>query len=156
MLAVVVLPRRRGSELSTVVPQWSRLAFGAMATAVLAGALLLLFLSPRWTALPGSSYGRFLIVKLLLVAVLLHAASRSRDFVARRLPALGAAAGTDSDQTVLVGAAALPAGRPRNPAPPPLDAVALRPFVSAVTAELCIAASILAAAAALVGRAPPA
>jgi hypothetical protein len=36
-----------------------------------------------------------------------------------------------------------------------VDVAALRPFVSAVTAELCIAASILAAAAALVGRAPP-
>lgn len=136
MLAVVVLPRRRWSELSTVVPAFSRLAFGAMATAVLAGALLLLLLSPRWSALPGSSYGRFLIVKLLLVVGLLRAAARARAFVGRRLP--------------------VPAG-PAGPSPesPPTDAAALRPFVSAVTAELCIAVSILAAAAALVGRAPP-
>jgi hypothetical protein len=37
----------------------------------------------------------------------------------------------------------------------PLDPVPLRPFVTAVTAELCIAASILAATAVLVGRPPP-
>jgi hypothetical protein len=36
-----------------------------------------------------------------------------------------------------------------------VDPVSLRSFVSAVTAEVCIAASILAATAVLVGRPPP-
>jgi copper transport protein len=135
MLAVVLLPRREWSELATVVPGWSRLAFGAMTTALLAGGAVLVLLSPRWTALPGSSYGRFLMVKLLLVAGLLFVASRARNYVGRGLPA---AIGPST----------------RSPAPS-TDVVALAPFVTAVTAELCIAASVLAAAAALVGRAPP-
>jgi copper transport protein len=156
MLAVVVLPRRRWSELAMIVPRWSRLAFGAMTTAVLAGALLLLLISPRWTALPGSSYGRFLIVKLALVAGLLSAAARARDFVWRWLPILAEGAERNSDQAVPVGIAVASGGPPgRSLTAPVTDIAALRPFVSAVTAELCIAASILAAAAALVGRAPP-
>ena len=154
-LAVVVLPRRRWSELSMIVPRWSRLAFRSMTTAVLAGALLLLLISPRWTALPGSSYGRFLFVKLALVAGLLSAASRARDFVGRRLPTLGGGAETESGQPVPPAAAASAGSPGPSLTTPSVDVAALGPFVSAVTAELCIAASILAAAAALVGRAPP-
>jgi putative copper export protein/methionine-rich copper-binding protein CopC len=198
MLAVVVLPRRRGEELSLLVPRWSRLAFACVATAAVAGTILLVLISPRWTALPGSGYGRLLLVKLTLVAVLLAAASRSREFVRRRLPALttgspggpevspdtvdlaGADAPAELRVPVGVGAApatpAAPAGTAAGPGPPtraaaPLaagvrhgprptedgtvDPVRLRPFVTAVTAELCFAASILAATAVLVGRPPP-
>ena len=157
MLAVVVLPRRRWSELSLVVPRWSRLAFRSMTTAVLAGALLLLLISPRWTALPTSSYGRFLVLKLALVVGLLSVASRARDFVARQLPTLGPGDEADSDQAGFAGTAVpSPPGAPAQVlAAPTKGDAALWPFVNAVTAELCIAASILAAAAALVGRAPP-
>jgi copper transport protein len=198
MLAVVVLPRRRSTELSLVVPRWSRFAFGTMTTAVSAGALLLLLIAPRWAALPTSPYGRFLLMKLALVAVLLTAASRAREFVWRRLPVLTAAAAVDVNDATVVdlsvvetfhevpvpvgggGAFAVPAteagvvvGRHGGPALDPgstplahqarrrtpehrlLDAAPLWPFVRAVTAELCIAASILAATAVLVGRPPP-
>ncbi|MGH9004495.1 MAG: hypothetical protein ACRDYV_15330 [Acidimicrobiia bacterium] len=62
-----------------------------------------------------------------LVVVLLAAASRARGFVRKRLP------GVTTD-----------------------GAVGLQPFVTAVTAEVCIAASILSATAILVGRPPPA
>jgi copper transport protein len=197
MLAVVVLPRRRSSELSFIVPRWSQLAFGAMSTAVLAGALLLLLISPRWSALPNSSYGRFLLIKLLLVGMLLIFAARAREFVWRHLPRLIAAPDVDLRQDIMdltvvepvpgvpvaVGAGGAPGemaprttlavagrGRPADdpastvpahpvagPAPSHrlVDAAALGPFVSAVTAELCIAASILAATAVLVGRPPP-
>jgi copper transport protein len=199
MLAVVVLPRRRSTELSLVVPRWSRLAFGTMTTAVLAGALLLVLISPRWAALPSSPYGRFLLMKLALVAVLLKAASRAREFVWRRLPVLTGAAAVDVNDAAGVdltvaetfsevpvpvgggGALAVPAieavvaaagghaGPALDPGSTPLaheaprptpkpglvEAAPLRPFVSAVTAELCIAASILAATAVLVGRPPP-
>jgi copper transport protein len=199
MLAVVVLPRRRLTELSLVVPRWSRLAFGTMTTAVLAGALLLVLISPRWAALPSSPYGRFLLMKLALVAVLLTSASRAREFVWRRLPVLAAVAAVQVNDATVVdltvvatfpgvpvpvgggGALAVPAteagmapvGRDGGTALDPgstasahealrrmpthqlLDVAPLQPFVSAVTAELCIAASILAAAAVLVGRPPP-
>ncbi|MGH8990871.1 MAG: copper resistance CopC/CopD family protein [Acidimicrobiia bacterium] len=127
VLALVVLPRRRADELSFLVPWFSRLAFVSVATAVVAGIALLLLISPRWSALPGSGYGRFLLLKLALVVVLLAAASRARGFVRKRLP------GVTTD-----------------------GAVGLQPFVTAVTAEVCIAASILSATAILVGRPPPA
>jgi copper transport protein len=88
MLAVVVLPRRRGEELSLLVPRWSRLAFASMATAVAAGPVLLILVSPRWTALPTSNYGRFLLLKMVGVAGLLVVANRARGFARRRLPGL--------------------------------------------------------------------
>ena len=127
VLALVVLPRRRVEELSFLVPWFSRLAFVSVATAAVAGAALLLLISPRWSDLAGSGYGRFLFLKLALVVVLLAAASRARGFVRNRL------------HTVTTGGAAQ-----------------LRPFVTAVTAEMCIAASILSTTAILVGRPPPA
>jgi copper transport protein len=165
MLAVVVLPRRRGEELSLLVPRWSRLAFASVATAAVAGTALLLLLSPRWTALPSSDWGRFLMLKLLLVALLLAAASRARDFVRQRLPDLALATTVDltvaeasAEAPVLVGVGATgPRPGPGTPSRSeiPVDPVPLRPFVSAVTTELCIAASILAATAVLVGQPPP-
>ena len=69
VLAGVMLPRRRSSELSSVVPRWSRLAFGAVTTAALAGAVLLLVIAPRWSALLRAPYGRFLLLKLALHAL---------------------------------------------------------------------------------------
>jgi putative copper export protein/methionine-rich copper-binding protein CopC len=175
VLVVVVLPRRRRVELSLLVPRFSRLAFGSVSTAAVAGTVLLLLISPRWTALPGSSYGRFLLLKLGLVAVLLAVAARTRDFVRRRLPDLTLDAGHGApclaeapapvEERVLVavgaGSAAPAAGLPATVRPRPpetsvdLDPVRLRPFVTSVTAELCIAASVLAVTAALVGRSPP-
>lgn len=144
ILAAVVLPRRRGDELSLVVPRWSRLAFAAIATAAVSGSALLVLISPRWSALPGSEYGRFLLIKLGLVAGLVVVASRAREFARERLPALvvppswgmGRGAG---DLAVLEAPVAVP----------------LRPFVTAVATELYIAASILAATAILVGQPPP-
>ncbi len=199
MLAVVVLPRRRRDELSLLLPRFSRLAFACVATAAVAGTVLLVLISPRWTALPTSGYGRLLLVKLALVAVLLAAASRARDFVRRRLPALTLAspeplgldlttevdltpAGSPAERPVPVGVGAALAGatgaRAGAAGPGPdiraaidpasavadgsrptgdgtVDPVPLRPFVTAVTAELCIAASILSATALLVGRPAP-
>ena len=88
VLAVVVLPRRRGEELALLVPHWSRLAFASMATAVAAGPVLLVLISPRWTALPASGYGRFLLLKMVGVAGLLVVAHRARRFARLRLPGL--------------------------------------------------------------------
>lgn len=151
VLAVVVLPRRQLDELADLVPRFSRLAFRSVATAVVAGSALLVLISPRWSALPTSEYGRMLIVKLLLVAGLLAAASRARALVGRHF----------------LGEPAAPAGPSepgeRSPGPiativetrPAPPAVALRPFVNAVVGEICIAASILTATAILVGRTPP-
>jgi putative copper export protein/methionine-rich copper-binding protein CopC len=171
VLVVMVIPRRRRAELSLLVPRFSRLAFGSVSTAAVAGTVLLLLISPRWTALPGSAYGRFLLLKLGLVAVLLAVAAQTRDFVRRRLPDL--TRGTGDGDTVIVEApveervlVAVGAGSAASAIGPlatvwlrPTESVdldvRLRPFVTAVTAELCIAASVLAVTAALVGRSPP-
>ena len=131
ILAAVVLPRRQAEELRDLVPRFSRLAFRSVVTAVVAGTALLVLISPRWSALPTSEYGRFLIVKLLLVAGLLAVASRARAFVQQRT--------------------LIPAGASGLSDP----GVETRQFVNAVVGELCIAASILTATALLVGRAPP-
>jgi putative copper export protein/methionine-rich copper-binding protein CopC len=173
-LGIVVLPRRRLQELSRLGPRFSRLAFGCVSTAAVAGSALLLLLSPRWGAIPGSSYGRFLLLKLGLVIALLAVASRARAFLQRRLPDLAhdevevdreslGYTEAPAEERVLVavgGTAFAPAGPAGTIPTTPLrriesDSPALRPFVTAVSAELCIGASILAATAALVGRAPP-
>jgi copper transport protein len=143
-----------------------------VSTAAVAGTALLLLISPRWTALPGTAYGRFLLLKLGLVAVLLAVAAQTRDFVRRRLPDLTMGVGARDPgalealvgERVLVGVGAGPAapaagGPPATVRLPPTASVdldvRLRPFITAVTAELCIAASVLAVTAALVGRSPP-
>jgi copper transport protein len=175
-LGIVVLPRRCLRELSRLGPRFSRLAFGCVSTAAVAGSALLLLLSPRWGAIPGSSYGRFLLLKFALVIALLVVASRARTFVHRRLPDLAHEDEIDSEslayteaptaQRVLVavgGTAFAPAGPAGTIPAIPLrriegierDPPGLRPFVTAVSAELCIGASILAVTAALVGRSPP-
>ncbi|HLF40403.1 MAG TPA: CopD family protein, partial [Acidimicrobiia bacterium] len=176
MLAGVVLPRRRADELSALVPRFSRLAFASVATAVVAGTALLVLLSPRWGALPGSGYGRILALKLGLVGVILASASRAREFVNRQLA--GVTSGPTRSPSRIAAPAAMPvpvgvgavAGAPVHPdaaahpdapaGPGPewdgrADPVALRPFVTAVTAELCLAAGVLAATTLLVGRSPP-
>lgn len=183
MLAVVVLPRRRAEELSLLVPRWSRLAFASMATAVAAGPVLLILISPRWTALPTSTYGRFLLLKMVGVAALLVVANRAREFARRRLPGLVIPAELDivlvetrAEVPVPVGVGVGVGGsgdpgaslRPLptvdfepqleiEPRPPPttVEPAAIRPFVNAVALELTIAASILATTAILVGRPPP-
>jgi copper transport protein len=165
-LAVVLLPRRRSGELALILPRWSHLAFDSVSIAVVAGAVLLLFISPRWSAMLGSPYGQFLLLKLTLVAVLLAAARKARDFVWDRLPIIVAESvesDARTDLPVPVGATVgghssgdTVGGRGPDPAPRGwVGRAPLQPLVTAVTAELCLAASILTATAVLVGRPPP-
>jgi copper transport protein len=157
VLAAVVLPRRQLEELRDLVPRFSRLAFRSVVTAVVAGTALLLLISPRWSALPTTEYGRFLITKLLLVAALLAAAFRARTFVHDHFLAGALAAGQSDRHAAPIGVSAGVQATTivATQAPPAPVAPMLRPFVNAVVAELCIAASILTATAFLVGRAPP-
>jgi putative copper export protein len=84
-LAAVVLPRRRPEEVRLVVPRFSGLAFTAVTIMVVAGALMVTRVVPRLSALPETGYGRVLLVKLGLVALLLAAAQQARTFTERRL-----------------------------------------------------------------------
>ena len=131
MLVVVVLPRRRGDEVRRVIPRFSRLAFGAVAAMVMAGAVMLNRVVPALSDLPSTGYGRVLLVKLVFVALLLVAAQQARTFTERRLVLQD---GRDG------------AGEP----------VRLRPLLVAVGVELGLAVLILSSTAVLVGRTPPA
>jgi copper transport protein len=84
-LAVVVLPRRKLEEVRDVLPRFSDLAFSAVLAMVLAGAVMVLRVAPKVTALPQSGYGRVLLIKLVFVALLLAAAQQARSFTERRL-----------------------------------------------------------------------
>jgi copper transport protein len=84
-LAAVVLPRRRLEEVRDVLPRFSNLAFTAVLAMVLAGAVMVLRVAPKVTALPQTGYGRVLLVKLVFVGLLLAAAQRARTFTERRL-----------------------------------------------------------------------
>jgi putative copper export protein len=84
-LAAVVLPRRRPEEVRVVLPRFSGLAFNAVAAMVVAGAVMMTRVVPRLSALPQTGYGRVLLIKLGLVALLLLAAQQARTFTERRL-----------------------------------------------------------------------
>ncbi|MCA1847123.1 MAG: CopD family protein, partial [Actinobacteria bacterium] len=84
-LAVVVLPRRRPEEVRVLVPRFSSIAFTAVSAMVLAGAVMVLRVVPDVARLPQTGYGRVLLLKLALVALLLAAARQARSFTERRL-----------------------------------------------------------------------
>jgi copper transport protein len=84
-LAGIVLPRRRLEEVRVVLPRFSNLAFTAVSAMVLAGAVMVLRVAPKVTALPQTGYGRVLLLKLVFVALLLAAAQQARTFTERRL-----------------------------------------------------------------------
>ncbi|MGH8990219.1 MAG: CopD family protein, partial [Acidimicrobiia bacterium] len=104
-LVACVLPRRLAGELSTVVPRFSRLAAGAVATILVTG----LFQSWREVgsrdALSSTTYGRLLMIKFAAFALMVGLGALSRRWVhARyRVPALrlspgpGAAAVGDAE-----------------------------------------------------------
>jgi len=84
-LAAVVLPRRSAEEARALLPRYSSIAFTAVSVMLVAGAVMVLRVVPDVTALPGSGYGRMLLLKLVFVAALLLAARQARAFTERRL-----------------------------------------------------------------------
>jgi len=122
----MVLPRRRSEELAFVVPRFSVVAFAAVATMVMAGAVMLSRIIPRLGDLPTTPYGRLLLVKITVVGLLLVAAQQARSFTNRRL--------------VLIATA---------------GAARLQPLMLAVGLELGLAFAVLASTAFLVGKVPP-
>jgi putative copper export protein/methionine-rich copper-binding protein CopC len=137
VLTTMVLPRRRPDELSSVLPRFSAVAFAAVATMVMAGAVMLSRIVPSLGDLPTTPYGRLLLVKLGVVGLLLLAAQQARSFTNRRLVR----------GLVVVGAEATG----DDPAPPQ----PLQPLLLAVGVELSLAFAILAATAFLVGTVAP-
>ncbi|WP_143055158.1 copper resistance CopC/CopD family protein [Nocardioides luteus] len=105
LLVVLVAIRRRDDEALPTVRRFSRLAFAAVCALVITGT----FQSWRgvgwsWGALTGTTYGRELLVKTLLVAGVILLASLSRSWVNRRVAGSAskcARPGSDLRRTVL-------------------------------------------------------
>ena len=150
-----------GPDPATVLPGWSRLAFGAVAALVVSGAVQTVREVGSPTALLVTPYGRVLLVKLLLVAVLLGAAGVSRAWVHQRL---GVRRRRGSPRTVTAHAfAAAGSGAPPaecTPAAAPVPARAeeaarqLPSLRRSVLVEVAVAVAVLALSAVLVGTPP--
>ncbi len=127
VLVTVVLPRRRTVELARVVPAFSRLALGAIVAIVVAGTVMAWDLAGSFDALSTTEWGRLLVTKIVLFAVVLVTAQVSKRWVLDRLALAVALRG---------------------------HLVLVRPFVLTVAAETLLAASILGVASALVTTSP--
>jgi copper transport protein len=122
-----VLPRRQPEELARVVPRYSRLALVSVGTVVVAGVVLAWQSLGSVDALLRTDYGRILLIKVGVLAVVLAAAQASKTWVGRRL----------DFAVVLRG-----------------DARTVRPFVYSVTAETVLVVFVLLAASVLVTASP--
>ena len=154
LLVAAVLPRRRADELSAVVPRFSRIAFGAVIIILVTGTFQGWREVRSTTALTDTTYGRLLIVKVLLFAVLVGLGGLSRRFVQARyrLPAARLSFGP--------GAATLGGSRrpyrgdtPRPPGGDP-DSEAVAGLRRTIGAETAIAVVVLAVTALLVNAQP--
>ncbi|MEU8411389.1 CopD family protein [Amycolatopsis japonica] len=122
-----VLSRRDPGDLAVVVPRYSRLAMVSVFAVVVAGVVLAWQTVGGWDRLSTTDYGRTLVIKLLVLAVVLVLAQGSKSWVARRL----------DFAVVLRG-----------------DAATVRPFVHSVAAETALVIVVLVAASLLVTASP--
>lgn len=84
LLALAVLPRRVADELSVVVPRFSRVAFAAVITILVTGTFQGWRQVRSTAALTETTYGRLLIVKVVLFGVIVGLGALSRRFVQAR------------------------------------------------------------------------
>lgn len=122
-----VLSRRDPGELAAVVPRYSRLAMLSVFAVIAAGVVLAWQTVGSWHRLSTTDYGRTLLVKLLVLAIVLVIAQGSKSWVSRRL----------DFAVVLRG-----------------DAATVRPFVYSVAAETALVIVVLLAASLLVTASP--
>jgi copper transport protein len=87
VLAGFLLRRADERELSAILPEWSRLAALSVSALMLAGLIMAVVEIGVPEALVTTSYGRLLLVKLGLVALVVAVAGYSRRLVRRRLAA---------------------------------------------------------------------
>jgi copper transport protein len=127
MLLTGVLRRRRPAELAHVVPRFSRFALTSVLTIAASGLVLAWQLVGGVSGLLHTSYGRLLLIKFAIFAVVLVAAQRSKTWVAARL-----------DLAVVLRG----------------DAATVRPFLYSVAAEAALLMAVLSAATLLVTAAP--
>ena len=149
VLAVAVLPSRVLDEMRIAVPRFSRVAIGCVIALVITGVIQSWRLVGGLDALRDSEFGRILVVKLVVFALLLVVATLSREIVDRLLvPTIPVVRGgaVDLDTT----SAAPPSGP--TPRETRRELSALR---RAVWAEVALGAAVLMVTALLVNAAPP-
>jgi copper transport protein len=109
LLAVTVLRRRVGDEMAAVVPRFSRLAFWSVTVILVTGSFQSWRQVRSTAALTDTTYGRLLIVKVVLFAVLVGLGGLSRRVVQARyrVPAarlsFGPGTATDDPDRATVG-----------------------------------------------------
>jgi copper transport protein len=89
MLVAFLLPRANERELGAILPIWSRWAFTAVSTLILAGVVQALIEVQSFDGLFGSTYGRLILVKSGLVAAAIAVAALSRRMVMARTAETG-------------------------------------------------------------------
>lgn len=87
MLAVFLLRRADERELSAILPIWSRWAALAVSALLLAGTVQALIEVATLDALFSTTYGRLLLAKIGLFAIVIAVAAYSRHLVRRRVAA---------------------------------------------------------------------
>ena len=127
VLLTGVLRRRRPAELAQVFPRYSRYAQAAVGLIAVSGVFMAWQLVGSVPALFSTSYGRLLLIKMLLLAVVLATAQRSKAWVADRL-----------DLAVLLRG----------------DALVVRPVLFSVAAETTLLLVVVSVATLLVTAAP--
>ncbi|HEV3364921.1 MAG TPA: CopD family protein, partial [Acidimicrobiia bacterium] len=110
LLATAVLPRRVADELAEVVPRFSRAAFAAVIAILVTGVFQSWRQVRSTAALTETTYGRLLIIKVVLFVLIVALGGLSRRFVqarykvpAARLSFGPGAATADPDSEVVAG-----------------------------------------------------
>lgn len=83
-LYAVVLPHRPAAELATVVPAFSRLAFWSIVVLAITGSTQALVQLGGFDVLGHGAYGKLLVTKLVVFAVILWLGAMSKRWVRRR------------------------------------------------------------------------
>jgi copper transport protein len=139
MLVGFLLRLADARELDAILPIWSRWATTAVAAVLLAGTAQALMEVGTPAALVDTTYGRLLLAKIGMLAVVLAGAAYARQVIRRRVPAGAAATGGDD-------AAGSAGGAPGGGS--------VRPVRRVVWFELTVTAVILAVSATLVQTTP--
>ncbi len=95
LLALYVLRRASEGELRGLLPQWSRLAGITMSAVLLSGVISAIIEVGTWSALFQTSYGRYLLIKIGLVAAVIGAAWLARRILAQGSVALAPVVGVE-------------------------------------------------------------
>jgi copper transport protein len=157
VLAAAVMPRRDLGELRVVVPRFSRVAMGCVVALVVTGVAQSWRLVGGLDALRDSEFGRVLVVKLVVFALLLVAATLSRELVGRLVPLprreRDVSTELDREKVPVVRGAAVDDVAGASDRRSARELAALR---RSVWAEVALGAAVLVVTALLVNAAPPA